>query len=238
MRAFKRIVGILLTLALISSLFAGCGNKKTDNGEGTTGEAYVDRKKAKVGDKVVFGRYGKDGEKKDIVWVVLNKEGGKLLLISEDVVDVVPYNKAKTAVTWETGELRAWLNGEFLDAAFDAKENNKIVESKVTTPDNAEHKTAGGNDTNDKVFILSIEEAEKFFVKDEDRRSKATDYAKDKGLKASSDQLYLGNSAWWLRSPGRSSTDASYVNVDGRIYNSIPVDNAVPGIRPVIWVKA
>ena len=238
MRVFKRIVGILLAITLVGSLFAGCVNKSADDGEGTTGEAYVERKKAKVGDKVVFGRYGKEGEKKDIVWLVLKKEGRKLLLISEGVVDVAPYNKTRSSVTWETCELRTWLNGEFLDTAFEAKEKNKIVESKVSTPDNADHKTPGGNDTDDKVFILSIEEAKELFEEDMDRRAKATDYAKEKGLKASTEQLYLGNSPWWLRSPGRSGTDSSYVNVDGRIYNSIPVDNAVPGIRPVIWVKA
>ncbi|NLP47763.1 MAG: hypothetical protein GX345_02335 [Clostridiales bacterium] len=242
MSKIKKTLALLLSLVLIISLLAACtGGGKDAEGESQSPEGeevFVSRKKAKVGDKIHFGKYEQDKADEDLGWLVLKKEGGKLLLISDKVIDLKSYHSKRSSVTWETSDLRLWLNDEFLNKAFSSQERKRIVETNIKTNDNEKYNTPGGNEVKDKVFLLSLEEAEEFFEEDLARRSAGTAFAEEKGLKLSPDQLYLGMSPWWLRSPGRSATDASYVNVDGRIYDTIPVDNAAPGVRPLIWVKS
>ena len=97
-----------------------------------------------------------------------------------------PYNEEWTDVTWETCTLRTWLNEDFYTTAFSKKERGYIAETLVKNEDNPEYGTVGGNDTRDKVFLLSIGEATTYFDPDPDaygpaRRAKVTEYAKAQG---------------------------------------------------------
>lgn len=122
-----------------------------------------------VGNYVTFGRYpqtkaGKD--KTPIEWLVLARDGNKALLISRYGLDAQPYNKDNTSVTWETCTLRTWLNGMFYNKAFSSAEQAAILTTNV---DNSKSQcysgwnTSGGNNTQDKVFLLSYAEASKYF---------------------------------------------------------------------------
>jgi len=57
-----------------------------------------------VGDIIPFGQWD---------WRVLAVENGKALLITQDVIELRSYHNEKVDVTWETCELRAYLNGAF-----------------------------------------------------------------------------------------------------------------------------
>ncbi|MBO4928127.1 MAG: hypothetical protein J5379_07760 [Clostridiales bacterium] len=162
------------------------------------------------GDYVVFGHYEQDGNPDNgpepIEWIVLSDEDGKLLLMSRYILDGVPYHTDYTDVTWETCALRAFLNDDFYNTAFDADEQSRILTTTVSNPDNARMGTPGGNDTEDKVFLLSMEEVEKYFTftewDDESMHGNcqalmtdATPYAKSKGVAsiAVSDIIYYGS---------------------------------------------
>ena len=75
-----------------------------------------------VGDYVVFGAYEQDREvlngKEDIEWLVLEKEEGRILVLSKYALDAQQYHTSKEDVTWETSTLRQWLNEDFLNLAF------------------------------------------------------------------------------------------------------------------------
>lgn len=117
------------------------------------------------GNTISFGRYpqDKDGTVKPIEWVVLKIEKDKALLLSRYILDKRPYNKKDENVTWETSDIRRWLNEDFYKIAFNSMEQKKIVDTLVRTENNPRHGTDGGDDTKDKVFLLSIEEVEEVF---------------------------------------------------------------------------
>ena len=162
------------------------------------------------GDYVVFGHYEQDGNldngPEPIEWIVLSDEDGKLLLMSRYILDGVPYHTDYTDVTWETCALRAFLNDDFYNTAFDADEQSRILTTTVTNPDNARMSTPGGNDTEDKLFLLSMEEVLEYFTftewDDESMHGNcqglmtdATPYAISKGVAqiAVSDIIYYGS---------------------------------------------
>ena len=161
------------------------------------------KKQYKVGDIISFGRYpqDEDGGVKPIEWTVMKKEENKALLLSKYVLDAQPYNKKFKEVTWETSDIRRWLNSDFYTNAFNSIEQSKIEDIGVRTKYNSVFGSDGGNDTKDKIFLLSEEQAEKFFINNEERKTKATEYAEKVGVETN-DRGYIW---WWLRSPGWDS---------------------------------
>ena len=200
---------------------------------------------AKVGDKVIFGSYEQDNDtnngKEEIEWRVLAKEGNKILVISEYALDCQRYNKEFTSVTWETCPLRKWLNETFFKSAFSAEEQKMIPETKVTADANPSFVTDPGNDTTDKVFLLSVTEAEKYFSSDEGRKCVPTAYAIEQGAYTSSSYTKGGKAAcrWWLRSPGTYSPYAALVYYDGGDfdYRGDCVNISHACVRPALWIE-
>lgn len=208
-------------------------------------------KNIKVGDIVYFGKYEQDGNTKDgkekIEWQVLEKKGGKVLLISKKILAVQPYNKEFKDITWEECSLRKWLNKDFMKNAFSSDERKKIQKSKIKTKDNQVYKTEGGEDTVDKVFLLSIDEEYKYFNTGEERKAEITNYGirrlakvlkrKEENIKK---EYFSKDNNWryWLRSPGYIQGFAAYVNSDGSVseYGDI-VYLANVGFRPAMWVN-
>ena len=197
----------------------------------------VVEKQYKVGDTVSFGRYpqDEDGGVKPIEWTVMKKEENKVLLLSKYVLDAQPYNKKFEEVTWETSDIRRWLNSDFYTTAFNDIEQRKIADILVRTENNPEYGTAGGNDTEDKVFLLGIEEAERLFINDAERRTTVTKYAEKAGV-------FMGNEGypwWWLRSPGSSRSDcAAIVHSRGWVHkDGFYVYFSVGGVRPALWLN-
>ena len=146
---------------------------------------------------ILMGHYEQDGNldngPEPIEWIVIAEEDGKLLVMSRYILDGVPYHTEYTDVTWETCALRAFLNDDFYNTAFDADEQARILTTTVTNPDNARMSVPGGNDTEDKIFLLSMEEVEKYFTftqwDDESMHGNCqllmtdvTPYAKSKGV--------------------------------------------------------
>ena len=189
-----------------------------------------------VGNTIFFGRYpqDEDGREKPIEWTVMKAEKNKMLLLSKYVLDAQPYNKEKKVVTWQTSDIRRWLNSDFYTTAFNNIEQKKIADTLVKTENNPEYGTAGGNDTEDKVFLLSIEEAESLFINDKERIALATKYAEKAGVLPSTE----GYVFWWLRSPGNTSDVAAEVFDDGWVYSySNYVYNYYDGVRPALWLN-
>lgn len=200
-------------------------------------------KTANVGDIIVFGAYEQDNNtsnsKEDIEWLVLAKEDNKILVISDKALDCKPYNQSRDYVTWETCSLRNWLNNDFINAAFTAEERAMIPTVTVSADMNPEYNTNPGNATKDKVFLLSIVEAEKYFTSDEARKCVPTEYAISNGS-STSDSYTKGGKAtclWWLRSPGFDQFIAAYVNYFGPVLRyGRSVGNVSNSVRPAMWI--
>ena len=190
----------------------------------------------KIGEAIEFGNYpqDKDGTEKPIEWIVMKNEGNQVLLLSKYVLDAKPYYEEVEEVTWETSDIRQWLNNEFYTTAFNKAEKAKIQTSLIKNEDNLEHGTSGGNDTEDKVFLLSEKEAETLFSNDEERIAKATEYAEKSGVYVNEEKTVL----WWLRSPGCSRDYAAEVSYYGWINRSgCDVNSYDVGVRPALHLN-
>ena len=195
-------------------------------------------KTAKVGDSVYFGTYEQDDDEsngaEDVEWLVLDKEGDKLLVISKYALDCQPYNTDWDDVTWESCTLRTWLNDDFLNEAFSADEQSYIVQTTVTADENPEYDTDPGNDTEDRIFLLSIDEAEKYFSWGSRRRCEPTDYAVANGAYESDS----GDCWWWLRSPGEHQYSAACVLTNGSVGRyGFDVYYGCDAVRPALWIN-
>ena len=82
------------------------------------------------GNTLKFGSYPQNNsEREDIEWQVLDVRSGKALLISKYALDCRKYNINYTKVTWETCDLRKWLNHDFFESAFSENERSMILTS-------------------------------------------------------------------------------------------------------------
>ena len=206
---------------------------------GITGFFVYNKSEYKVGKTIEFGNYpqDKDGTEKPIEWIVMKKEGNQVLLLSKYVLDAKSYNEGWGDVTWETSDIRQWLNNEFYTTAFNKAEKAKIQTSLIKNEDNSEYGTSGGNDTEDKVFLLSEKEADTLFSDEEERIAKATEYAEKLGVDINENSEEKG-AWWWLRSPGNDSFYAALVNYYGWVYgDGIGVNCNVYGVRPALHLN-
>ena len=201
-------------------------------------EVWNKVKSVNVGGVYKFGSYEQDNNKsngqEDIEWLVLAKEGTKILVISKKVLDCKPYNTSHTDVTWETCTLRKWLNNYFFNAAFSADEKAMIPTVTVSADKNPKYSTNPGNATQDQVFLLSITEANKYFSSDSARRCGRTDFAVANGAR----DFNSGTCSWWERSPGSDQSRAAYVDTDGRVGEDGGYVDYVDyiAVRPALWI--
>lgn len=205
-----------------------------------------------VGNYVTFGTYPQTKAGNDatpIEWLVLARDGNKALLISRYALDAQPYNKDYTSVTWETCTLRKWLNGTFYNKAFSSAEQAAILTTNVDNSKNQCYSgwsTSGGNNTQDKVFLLSYAEANKYFGVTYDNSSNTksrvapTAYAiAQEAWTSSSNKTADSTDAgwWWLRSPGSYQDCAALVYSDGSLFSFFSVNDASGSVRPALWVN-
>ncbi len=180
--------------------------KDTNNDSANAGDGSYTR----TGEYVIFGSYEQDGNVNNgpepIEWEVLDEGNGKMLLISRYILDWQPYNTDKTAVTWENCTLRSWLNNDFYNTAFSTDEQSRIITADLPNPDNTYWDISGGNNTQDKLFLLSIDEIRNYYSFNswyEDTQSgycqslltEGTAYAKDNGLFTNTvdEDMYYGS---------------------------------------------
>ena len=145
------------------------------------------------------------------------------------------HHNAREAVTWEESDLRATLNGAFLDAAFTDAERSVIFEVALNNGDDMGYGTPVGANTTDRVFLLSVEEGLRYLPNASDRTVSPTPYAVKQGAYTNGE----GNCAWWLRSPGMTDTSPAYFASAGDVGNRAhEVNENIIGVRPALWIKA
>lgn len=188
-----------------------------------------------VGSTLLMGRYKQNDKAprgdKGIEWTVLDKSGTSILVISKYALDALPYNNSFTEVTWETCSLRKWLNETFFSNAFSSDEQEAIRNTTVTADKNPSFGTSSGNNTTDKVFLLSITEVNKYFTSDS-AKCMGTEYCNAQRALEDDSGVY-----WWLRSPGGSSNHAAGVTDYGFVDNyGLGVNYSNIAVRPALWI--
>lgn len=165
-----------------------------------------------------------------IKWRVIKCENGEALLLSDIVLDKQKYNKRLKKVTWEKSTLRKWLNKKFMNRAFSSSEQEAIHTTKVINEDNYYYKTDGGNDTLDKIYLLSLSET------DEEKEYGFTD-SYGMTIKYSNYADLDDYQYWWLRTPGEKNISAAAFDMSGKAYGGGGESDMELGIRPVLHLN-
>ena len=175
-------------------------------------------------------------KKDDIEWEVLeySADGKSAFVISKYVIDSRPYNKKDVSITWEKCSLRKWLNNDFINTAFSDSDRALIKTTTVKTTENPYRKgTTGGKDTKDKIFVLSYEEANKYYLPE---NADPEEYDEEE-LASRIGYLISGeNVSWTLRTPGYDQNERMSVSYSGEIEPCKEVDYYF-GIRPAFWIE-
>ena len=176
-----------------------------------------------------------------IEWLVLDRDGTRVLLISKYLIGNHPFDELlpllssdekeaifwadptrfielaeahMKACKWENSQIKGWLNHSFKENAFYPEEAN-IIES---------------------VFLLSIQEAEHYFTSDSARKCQLSEH-----LSALREKMEKANlkDVWCLRSNGTSTRPGyiAYVRSDGSIcHEGMDGYAKLMGTRPAIWI--
>ena len=189
-----------------------------------------------------FGRYEQDNNTgngaEPIDWQVLTVLGDRQLVISRYILDYRIFSDSISGSKWDSSALRTWLNGDFYNNAFTAAEKNSILLVTNSNPNNERFGTSGGGQTQDRIFLLSSDEANRYFSTSGHRVTRQTSYAQHKY----DSSFGLDSSAWLLRSPGSMENTSAFINGDGSVnyegsyqnLSGIPTEYAV---RPAFWMK-
>jgi len=211
-----------------------------------------------VQDVVTFGKYEQDNDysngPEEIEWRVLKVGADKALLVSKYCLEGKQYDfdTQKDRYSWRDSSLREWLNDAFFYTAFSEEEQKAI---SLTQIDNS--KSQGGKknqykvddfDTEDKVFLLSGAEIEKYLNFGPGFSCKPTSHALSSGLKPDPDSKK--NCIWWARGIVEGNHDLIFDGQDfsvdtSSIFAQVAVRSGVfkasifeiRGVRPALWVS-
>ena len=210
-----------------------------------------------IGSNMSFGSYD---------WRVLDIQGGRALLLSELALEERAYHEECTAITWENCTLRHYLNNEFFFNTFNAEERGRIHRGTVINNDNPWtfakrgflDNAPGGNNTQDHIFLLSIEEVVCYFGGADLLELGRTESNRDGSIpglwyeviwednevsRARIAYYAAGYAAGWasrwlLRSPGDGPDRAADVGSVGSISVFGCSDACMSGgVRPALWLN-
>ena len=185
-----------------------------------------------------------------ISWTVLDEDStlGASLILCDMILDSMQfdYNSLDSTPTYNNdyaeSSIRKWLNSTFIETAFGAEEQAKIIS---TTVDNSVLSTGHQVNSNacantaDKVFLLSYAEAvnDRYGLELSEARVKQnTDYALAQGARSEKN----GGGEWWLRSPAPDPIIVNFtvrgVTSAGKVDSYINANYTYRGVVPALRV--
>lgn len=180
---------------------------------------YIDiefaKEKSSLKKTIKFGNYPfyEDGSLEPILWYVLSENNDKMLLVSCQALETMPFNENNDSNDFTTSSLSKWLKGYFYDTAFNKEEKQQVD----VMP-----------------FILDEEQTNKYFSEDKARLLTPTPHAAKKGAPI----FKNGSTWWWLATPGSMENCAAYVNYNGKIkkYGEFVFIGSI-AVRPAIVIN-
>ena len=171
---------------------------------------------------LALGHYPQEesGAQAPILWRVLARDGNKALLLSEYVLDAQSAHSGEKYGGFEPSTLAAWLNGDFLNAAFTPQEQSFLLAQenglKVSLP-------AAGDLRNEAYG----------FLRDKDRAARPTAHALAQGAEEYRD----GSASYWIKDPSESMDTAQRRVIEGGSlgYTRATADHI--GVRPLIVIQ-
>ena len=211
-------------------------------------------KDAEVGQLVSFGHYEQDDDpsttNESILWIVVEKNGSELKLMSLYCLDSAPFMSNDDPVQWANSYVRQFLNNDFYNRAFSASEQAMIQSVTVKNNPNPLHRTSSGDDTVDKVYLPSLEDVMEHYGIEAcvetgypGLYAQATPYAINHSISTERNGIWLeilgsNNCWWWLRSSGGNDQNATEVGSGGYLsFNGADATDHQRGLRPIIHIN-
>lgn len=171
-----------------------------------------------------------------IRWKIIGEDDGTVTLLCDNVLNNREFDDDRGY--WGESGIRAWLNSNFYNQAFNSYEKEFVL---ITTVDNTLASTGDKSNNNawgtyeDRIYLLSVVEAQK--LSSSDRKILTSDYARSEGATMSTSSSTYGNGYWWLRTVSNDEkTEARAYKSDGTlaIYR---VDWWQGGVVPALKIK-
>ena len=171
----------------------------------------------------------------------------KILLLSRYGLDMQKYSDMAGEISWENSLIRTWLNGIFIDSAFNKEDLNEILQTTLLNSqilDNGESEelqekvdlegkqTISLQKTRDRIFLLDAQEVDVYLSDSDSRKCFLSVYATEKGAKTDID---VAN--WWLRSNNiEKAGTAQMVSSSNTLIEDMTVEGE-NAVRPAVWIK-
>lgn len=239
----KKVLLILMSIIICIS-FVGCIEKSSKNGENNESNIQKEKinstiKNSFVGDIIKFGKYEQDANeengKEEIEWTVLDTENNTILLVSSKLLDYKSFYEGETGY-WNESEIRQWLNNDFINESFTAEEQKhiRLVNIVTTVYSNPLERFT----TEDRVFLMSAEEVEKYFPSRADRLASPTEFA-NKQYDEAKTYDYI---RWFTRNHNDVYGGYSHISINTNKWQSEGLFEEwrykKPAfIRPAMWIK-
>jgi hypothetical protein len=220
---FRKILAAVTVIALVCGIIP-----QTSSANTSASEAF---------ETIQFGGHS---------WLVLAREGDRTFVVSERIL----FNQRFTSGfggpgsnnMWAYSEIRSYLNNEFL-STFSAEERARIVRTQVVNNNTVgffdfPYDVDAGPDTIDRIFLLSIDEVERYLV---------CGIAEEHPIWSCCVPLRIAHNTegvarnWWLRSPANRTSLVAAVSNSGGIEITTWVGGInwglEFGIRPAMWIS-
>ena len=163
-----------------------------------------------------------------IRWRILSEANGEALLLCDSIIENKAYDSEKNN-SYENSDIRAWLNGDFYETAFDEAQRNIVVaegtEGKVSLLSSGDLMNA------DFGFNASLSEY------DAARRLQTTDYVRANGAWMKTVTENYGNGSFWLRSPIEGATNKAWRMDSAAAADEGYVNHSHYGVVPALFIK-
>lgn len=206
-----------------------------------------------LGSIVTFGQFEQDGDDENglewIEWIVLDRTDKGALLLSKNVLDVMPFQHAGNTAKWENSDIHQWLNNDFYNTAFRDEEKRFIIKGQK--------EYYGMEDEyyeliqSESVFLLDFDQLthketeysagyayrKPYFFSKASRQAVPSESAGNK-LLLEDENADIQKVAWWSATSITDGKKACYVDAEGNVRtDGIEKSNGMIGVRPAIWVN-
>ncbi len=232
----KKMLSIIMSI-IIGMSFAGCGHKAIEDQEKEKFNDLITN--AFVGDIIQFGVYEQDANeengKEEIEWTVIDTANNRVLVVSSQLLDYKNFYEGEIGY-WNESKIRNWLNADFLNESFSTEEQERIPSVNIVTTVYSNPKERFS--TEDRIFLMSAEEVEKYFPVGVDRIAIPTDFAKEKYNEVKN----YDYTRWFTRNHNDVYGGDSHITINTNKWNSEGAFeeirfNRPAYIRPAMWIQ-
>ena len=212
---------------------------------------------AVIGQTVTLGSFRNPQE-----WLVLEKQGDALLLLSRRAVGMSRYNASSADTTWAKSDIRQWLNGEYYETAFGEREKALLRPTEIDADarnggyyyneyddedwdegvvyddgagvDYLSYAAGETQGVTDRLFLPDLAELNRHLKTDGEKRCLAPhDPKAKKNAEEEPPAEYVG---WWLRTQTSAGMPACYIDETGATQYDYYGEDPELGVRPAVWV--